>query len=281
MNYFINFYIMYNKLIKYKNKLSNYQITHYPKVAVCFYGLCRSTNYTIESINNCIFKPLKQLNFNYHIYLHTFNVTTPYTNARNNEENIMLDNDLYKLLNPMFYKIDDQDNIKKSIDFLKYRTNGDPWLNDFKSLDNLILGLYSLNQITQLWKNNCNTYDYIIYLRPDVKFINPLQLSFFSELNNSNIALPDFHEYPINDRFAIGKPNVMLLYGERYLRAYDYSLINKLHAETYLNYILEKNKIDIIKIKFYFQRIRANGFNYDENMLLSYSYIIKDYLFTK
>ena len=73
----------------------------------------------------------------------------------------------------------------------------------------------------------------------------------------------------------------MLLYGERYLHAYNYSLINKLHAETYLNYILEENKIDIIKVKFYFQRIRANGFNYDENIILSYFYIIKDYLTSK
>lgn len=96
---------MYNKLIKYKNKLSNYQITHYPKVAVCFYGLCRSTNYTIESINNFIFEPLKQLNFNYHIYLHTFNITTPYTNPRNNEENIMLDNNFKSLDNLILLRI--------------------------------------------------------------------------------------------------------------------------------------------------------------------------------
>jgi hypothetical protein len=72
----------------------------------------------------------------------------------------------------------------------------------------------------------------------------------------------------------------MLLYGERYNNAYDNSLTNKLHAETYLKYILEKNKIDIINIKFEFHRIRANGFNYDENKLLSYTYMIKDYLFS-
>jgi hypothetical protein len=143
------------------------------------------------------------------------------------------------------------------------------------------LGLYSLNQVTQLWKSSDKTYDYIIYLRPDVKFLSPLKLTFFLNLNNSNIALPDFHEYPVNDRFAIGKPNIMLIYGERYLHSYDYSLINKLHAETYLKYLLEQNKINIIKIKFEFQRIRSNGINYDENKLVSYSYMIKDFLFSK
>jgi UDP-N-acetylmuramate--alanine ligase len=51
--------------------------------------------------------------------------------------------------------------IKKELDFVKYRSKGDPWLNEYKSLDNLILGLYSLNQVTQLWKNSNKTYDYI------------------------------------------------------------------------------------------------------------------------
>jgi len=272
---------MSDKLIKYQNKLINVLYNKPPNIALCFYGLCRSTNYTIESINKYIFDALKKLKFTYDIYLHTYKVTTPYTNIRNSEENIMLNNDLYKLINPNVYKIDDQDIIKKELDFIKYRSKGDPWLNNFKSLDNLILGLYSLNQVTQLWKNSNKTYDYIIYIRPDVKFLSPLKLSFFMNLTNSNIILPDFDEYPINDRFAIGKPNVMTLYGERYNNAYDYSLTNKLHAEKYLNYILDKNKIDVIKINFEFHRIRANGVNYDENKLISYKHIIKDYLFSK
>jgi hypothetical protein len=267
---------MDNKLLKYQAKLRNVLYKTNPNVALCFYGLCKSTNYTIESINKCIFDPLKNLNFNYDIYLHTYNVTKPYTNLRNSEENIMLDNDLYKLLNPTVFKIDDQDDIKKTINFVKYRSNGDPWSNDFKSLDNLILGLYSLNQVTQLWKTSDKTYDYIIYLRPDVKFIEPLKLYFFIDLNDSNIVLPNFHEYPINDRFAIGKPTVMKIYGERYLHAYEYSLFNKLHAETYLQFLLKTNKINIIKIKFKFDRIRANGINYDENELKYYSHIIND-----
>ena len=164
------------KLLKYQKKLINALYSKSPKIALCFYGLCRSTNYTIDSINTYIFDVLKELNFTYDIYLHTYKVNNPYTNSRNNEENILLNNDLYKLLHPTIYKIDDQDEIKKTLDFNKYRSKGDPWLNNFKSLDNLILGLYSLNQVTQLWKSSNTTYDYIIYLRPDVKYITPLKL---------------------------------------------------------------------------------------------------------
>ena len=227
-----------------------------PKIAICFFGLCKSTNYTIDSINKCIFDPLIQ--FEYDIYVHTFYINDVYSNKRNNENNIVLNNDLYKLLNPIKYVIDD-DKIRKSIDFLKYRSQGDPWDNNFESLDNLILALYSLNQVTQLWKSSNKTYDYIMYIRPDVLFLQPLDVSYFNQINNNNIILPNFHEYPINDRFAIGTPNVMLKYGERYDNAYNYSLSKKLHAEEYLNYILTLNNIKIIKINFKFQRIRANG----------------------
>lgn len=256
-------FILVLYLIYRKNKLHYNNNPNNPKVALCFFGICRSTNYTIESINKYIYEPLKQMNFDYDIYLHTFTMNTIYNNPRNNEKNVMLDNDLYKLIKPDIYKIDDQDEIKKTIDFTKYRSKGDPWLNNFKSLDNLILALYSLNQVTQLWKNSNIRYDYIIYLRPDVLFLQPLELSYFNQLNNTNIILPNFHKYPINDRFAIGLPNIMLKYGERYNYSYNYSLINKLHAEEYLNYILYINSIKIININFKFCRIRANGNNND------------------
>jgi uncharacterized ubiquitin-like protein YukD len=234
-------------------------INNKKNIAVCFFGLCRSTNYTINSINNMIYNPLDNMNINYDVYLHTYTSNNIYNNPRTNEKDIMLDNNLYKLLNPDYYIIDIQDELKEKLDFNKYRSNGDPWSNSFISLDNLILGLYSLNQVTQLWKNSNKQYDYIMCLRPDVLYLQPLELSYFEQLNNTNIIIPNFHEYPINDRFAIGTPNVMLRYGERYNSAYDYSLSQKLHAEKYLNYILSKYSIKIVKINFKFQRIRANG----------------------
>lgn len=243
--------------------LNRINILHYknnnPNIAICFFGLCKSTDYTIDSINKYIFDPLTKLQFNYDIYLHTFNVNKPYSNKRNNEDNTILNNDLYKLLNPIKYIIEDDDKIKESIDFLKYRTHGDPWNNNYNSLDNVILALYSLNQVTELWKNSNKKYDYIMYLRPDVLFLQPLKLSYFTQINNSNIILPNFHEYPVNDRFAIGVPDIMQLYGERYNNAHNYSLLNKLHAEQYLHYILSINSITVIKINFKFSRIRANG----------------------
>jgi hypothetical protein len=230
-------------------------------IAVCFFGLCRSTKYTIDSIKKYIYTPLDQMNFNYDIYLHSYTTNLLYSNPRNDEIDIKLDNESYKLLNANIIQIDDQDKLKQNLNLVKYRSSGDPWDNNFNSLDNHILALYSLYQLTQLWKNK--TYDYIIYLRPDVLFINPLLPSYFENLNNNTIVLPNFHQNPVNDRFAIGTPAVMKIYGERYNLAYQYSLNKKLHAEEYLNYILKINSIKVIKINFKFYRIRANGINHD------------------
>jgi hypothetical protein len=189
------------------------------------------------------------------------------------------------LLNPTKHIIEDGDKIKESIDFTKYRTHGDPWFNNYESLNNLILGLHSLNQVTQLWKNNNikygTKYDAILYLRPDVLYYKPLKLEYFYPMEENSILLPDFEQWPVNDRLAIGPPDVMKIYGERFIGAYDYSLTNQLHTETYLNYILEKNKINIKKFHYNFSRIKINGQNrepwyyetYNDTVLFFYNLI--------
>ena len=63
----------------------------------------------------------------------------------------------------------------------------------------------------------------------------------------------------VNDRFAIGQPREMEIYGSRYLGALDYSKSNLLHAEAYLAHVLEQNSISINLIEFEFMRVRGNG----------------------
>ena len=163
---------------------------------------------------------------------------------------------------------EDEESVKATIDFISYRTHGNPWINDtdkYDVLDNYILTLRSIYQVSQLWKKNQKEYDFIIYLRADVLYLNPLKKEYFNSTNNT-IVLPEFAEYPINDRFAIGNPKTMIIYGERYNDAYEYSLNNLMHSETYLDYILKKNNINIIKIPFYFSRIGIDGKNRDEEL---------------
>jgi len=110
-----------------------------------------------------------------------------------------------------------------------------------------------------------------MYIQPDVLVLDSLKAEYFSNIKDNEILLPNFAKYPINDRFAIGHSKIMEIYGNRYLQLYDYSLNNKIHSESYLNYILRKNGVIYREIKFRFCLIRANGVNYEPNILHNFS----------
>jgi hypothetical protein len=242
------------------------------KVALCFWGICRSTNLTIESIQKYIFQPLKESGIDYDIFIHTFTHNNSYSNPRANETNIYLNNTLWKLLEPHKIIIEDQDEIDKQLDLKKYRKNGNPWNDDnssFITLDNHIRALWSLKQVTSLWKINKQEYSSIVYLRPDVRFLRPIHVSWLTCKDIHSIKIPNFHLIDsCNDRFAIGSPYTMSIYGNRYDTAYQFSLSKPLHSERFLAHTLITHKINIEYIPFKFIRVRANGYPNNEDMNL-------------
>jgi hypothetical protein len=233
------------------------------RVALCFWGLCRSTDLTIQSIQTCIFKPLEDAGIEYDTYIHTYAHYKPYTNLRAKETNIQLKNTLWKLLEPCTVRVEDQEEIDAQLDFKKYRTPGNPWREDrgtFATLDNHIRALWSLKQVTALWETSAKEYSTIVYLRPDVRFIKPLDTTWLVCKDTYSIRIPNFHLIDkCNDRFAIGTPCTMDLYGKRFDTAYTFSLQAQLHSERFLAHILKIHYIQIEYIPFKFIRIRANG----------------------
>jgi len=225
-------------------------------IAICFWGICRSTDKTIESIKKCIYEPLTKAGYTYDIYVHTYSLSSPLTNPRANEYNIILNNELYKLLMPNHAKVDEQATIDKSLNIPLYQTQADPWSNNYDTHTNHLRALYSLMQVTSMWSEK--SYDRIIYARPDVNFLVPINLDWLNE-NENTILLPNFHKYPVNDRFALGWPNAMKIYGSRFNNALEFSKIHPLHAEKYLNNILNSNNIIVKTIAFNFYRVRADG----------------------
>jgi len=225
------------------------------KIALCFWGICRSTDKTIESIKTNIYNVLKENNIEYEIYLHTYTINKLYSNKRAKEPPQQLNNELYKLLEPNYIEIDDQEEVDKILNFQKYKTHKDPWNTNYETFDNHIRALYSLFKVTQLYKEKL--YDYIIYLRPDVLYLNPISPAWFPK--SSEVLTPDFHLHPINDRFAICKKPTALIYGLRYEKALEYSKTHQLHSERFLQWVLWKSDIKTKKIAFRFRRVRATG----------------------
>jgi hypothetical protein len=234
------------------------------RVAVCFWGLCRSTDQVLESIQQNIFQPLIDSGVEFDTFLHTYTVYRPYTNGRAGEHRLQLKNTVWKLLQPTQYILENQDHIDTQLGFEAYRTHGNPWSADdhggFNTLNNHIRALWSLKQVTTLWVQSGTQYDAVLYVRPDCRYVRPLQLAWLYSLKNYTIMIPDFHLHEnCNDRFAIGPPEVMRHYGTRFDGALEFSKRLPLHSEHYLAFILSKNTITIQHIPFRFRRVRANG----------------------
>lgn len=229
------------------------------RVALIFWGLTRSLKYTNKSIKQNILLQLKRRKIKYDIFMHTYYFSGSYNNARNREHNIKLDFNEYKRIKPKYFIRDNQDTIKDKIKLKEYRTRGDPWKNNYKSLDNLICSLYSKNRITQLFNTKKNKYQAVIFLRPDVLFIRPLNVNLL-KLVKKYTFVPDFHSSGgYNDRMMICSPKNALYVGQLYTSLLDYSKNKLPHSEQYLKYMVDKKKIKIKKIKYPFKRVRANG----------------------
>lgn len=224
-------------------------------IAICFWGICRSTDKTIDSIQKCIYEPLKKAGHTYEIFVHTYTLRRPFNNPRANEIEVDLDNSLHSLLEADRTNLEDQDTVDKTLNFDAYTSAGDPWSNGFITHKNHIRALYSLKQVTQLVTK---TYDRIIYVRPDVRFLTPLNMTWLNCKENE-IMLPDFHCHPVNDRFAIGHPKAAKIYGLRFNGALKYSQTHRLHAEEFLSHTLLLHRILPKNIPMHFCRVRATG----------------------
>ena len=250
--------------------------------AVCFFGLLRSLTYCIDSIRKHCLNPITSSGHTYDIFVHTYNFSGNYSNSRNGEKNpIHLNFSEWKLLNPYYIKIENQDEFDLQTNFTKFTTKGDPWhnTNPMLSLKNHVRALHSLHHLATYIeslqyqiknKKNIKKYDGIIYFRPDVIYMNDIPIELLVE-SSSTLFVPDFHRScnfkndkgQYNDRFAMGDVTSAIAYGKRYNYAYNYSLSHLLLAENfvydYLNLPHHKAAFNVIEIPFRFQRVRVQG----------------------
>lgn len=231
------------------------------KIAICFWGITRSLKYTLPSIKKHILSILPE-NIKYDIYLHTYNFEGTYINPHSHETGI-LDFQEYELLNPKYYIIDNQDEIKKTIDYEIYKTYGNPWKNDksWSCFENMFLGLYSKLRVTNLLIEKNQNYDNVIFLRPDVKFLNDFPLTILNNINLDTIYTPSFHKHGgLNDRFFVSNYKNALIYGKIYEHLLEISKIRNLHSESIQKYyLLTMNNLKNEDLQFYFNRVRCKG----------------------
>jgi hypothetical protein len=176
---------------------------------------------------------------------------------------MVLDNEEYKLLNADYIERHDQDEFKQQINFKAFRSKPDPWKTNYESVNNFICAMFSKSRCVKLIEKSGENFDYIIFLRPDVQYLNDLNINYFKLVNNTTICIPNFaikhRVYKFNDRFSICNMNTYKIYGDVFSKIYVYSKKNLLHSETFHGHILKINKIKYEYIPFHFFRVRADG----------------------
>jgi len=235
------------------------------KVALAFWGITRSLKKTIQSIHTYILDVLRENGIDYTIFLHTFTQATPLHNMRAREKNCILDPEEYKLLNPDFVSVEDQVEIRKQLDLMKYRTHRDYWNTNYETVDNYICAMYSKQKTTTMIQESNIPFDCVLFLRPDVRFLNPLRIEWLTSIDKDRILVPNFHLYPVenprmNDRFSITNLENGIRIGNIFDDIYEYSKKNVIHSENILHALITKTlKIRIVYIPFFFNRVRADG----------------------
>ena len=256
------------------------------KIALLFFGITRSLKYTIGSIKTNIFNVFEENDVIYDIFMHTYSLDN-YVNTRTGEISNDVDNNEYKLLNPDYIQVDSQEIIKKKINPKLYRTWVDVYKSNYLCVDNLLLGHYSKLQLVKMVEKSKKIYNYIIFLRPDVQYLNRFNMNFINYVSNQTICIPNFHLYHLgihskwrkissneiwdgsgrgegteskfNDRFCITNMKTYKIYGNTFKKILDISKKMPLHSESIIYNIISSYDLKFVKIPFIFKRIRYNG----------------------
>ncbi len=236
-----------------------------PKIAICFFGLVKNINHTYRSIFQYLLNPLRS-SYEFDFYGHTYDIDK-FTNPRNGEFNRNINPrsilDQFSFREFKIEKVENYVSLQEDLKLcLKY---GDPWPGtNGISLRNFLLCQRSLSQVTALWRDQKDEYDFIIYFRPDLRFTQPIDLlQKISTMRLENdIYIPDFHSWSgCNDRFSYGRPDAMISYGNRiaYMQEFFEKHRRNIHSERFLKIFLQDHGISIGSSSIRFQRIRSNG----------------------
>ena len=224
------------------------------RVAIVFFGLTRSLKNIYNNLTENLFNELTNNGYNYDIFIHTYSLENPYINPWSGESISNYDNTAYKILNPKYYIIENQNVVEKRLNINSYCSNLSNWKGCANTPEmkrylvrNMILALHSKKMVTQLFKEHKNEYNYVIITRPDQMLNAKLNTNAFSLLNDRNIIIPYEHSYHgYNDRFCIAKPNVAIKYGTAFYVLKLYSQIGTVVSEVFMKDYLKSLGLKII-----------------------------------
>jgi hypothetical protein len=237
-------------------------------VAIIYFGLTRTTKKVYESHINNIFNQFKQYNTTYKIFMHTWKTNDNKQRIWNDTISNEIDYTEYKLLDPDFYKLDNQDDYLQTLSMDQYfyqdawdkygddGANGEwlPYLirNHLCALESQKRGLEMVEDFVE----KGNTFKHVMFVRPDV-FIHD-RIPLYELLSLCDISIPNDNHYEgYNDRFAFVKYDKAALYGKRINEVAEFRKANgRIVSEKYTKFIITKYNLSVQLINFRFEIIR-------------------------
>ncbi len=237
------------------------------KIAICYWGMTRSTKLIYNSHFINLFNLLKNNNIEYKIFMHTWKVENNKNIIWENAISIPIDYEEYKLLQPDYYKIEEQNLFINQIHFSDYfnqelynKYGGDtPYEWRPQLIMNHLCALESQKRVYQLVNNSGEDFDFIMFIRPDVLINNNFNVNILN--SNFDIIIPSYdHHEGYNDRFAILPFKKSFNYACRIDEIIDFRKNHgRIVSEKYVKFIINKYYNNLKFIDFYMKIIRPDG----------------------
>jgi hypothetical protein len=229
-------------------------------------GMTRSTKIVYNSHINNLFNVLENNGIEFDVFIHTWKTLAKNYIIWMNFSDIKVDYEEYKLLNPTFYKIDKQNEFLDTINFndyfnkelfAKYGDSQYEWIPGL--IRNHLCALESQKRCYHMVIESNNSYDYILYIRPDVEIMNPFDVNWLN--SEFDITIPSYdHNEGLNDRFAIIPFDKAEKYSTRIDEIIDFrKKRGRIVSEKYVKYIIDNYYHNVQFIDFIMKIIRPNG----------------------
>ena len=274
-----------------------------PRVAIGFYGLSRSMEVTLPSIEKHVFNVLDRQHIAYDVFSHTLSTNT--IDNQRSQEHGGLDKFDVRHLRPCYAAIEYQEDIRERefASYLRFRnlTNqdlerskatgillrDDYWEDHFASVKNVLCayhsvrGLYKL--IVAVSKHINIKYDAIMVLRPDTaQLIDTDIFHNLQEIMSSRSILftPSFQLWRgYNDRMAYGSADAMSVYMNRGKEFVHFT--KNVNGEEFLMDTLNKYNITVKFTNMRCVRVRIDGEVRGKDSERQYMNISRSYPLTK
>lgn len=229
-----------------------------PRIAICYWGLTRSTRLVADSHHAHIFAPLISAGIEFDVFLHTWETAEQYIWWVNTYTSP--DYTEHELLNPVSFRRDSQEEFLDVLDFSQYYYSGAENEWDPRLLLNHLCALESQRRVTQMCIANATKYSHVIYVRPDARIYTDLPVSRILELSGNELLLPDENHYEgYNDRFAAMRYDACLLYGNRIEGLAEFrEREGYIVSEKYVKYMVDKHYMPLF-CEFKFKLVRPFG----------------------